>query len=497
MARNPNRMSRGSYPEYGKVVFSAQAAGAWTLQIRPKPDALDLAQRIDRKFKRPKGPITLASANAREGWLEIYPTNTTSPRHGLFGPKYPVLRTIRFEGRNMLGAGAIEEAQWVLSKLPTGFVQTPEAGLGLDHELISIVSEIETAQVTRLVVRSGLRAGLPTLAGGELTIASVQFDELRRAVRRIHDRALNQANEEKHRTVHNQVLTTVDQARFPEQPPPYRQGAIIAAIKAGSDAGLAPKDQDATLAAMAPVARKVAARKPEAVQTVVREIEAANLEELIRRYETMLAANHGEGAWQAFFKRHAFILKLAFGYPVLAMGEQISVGGGRFDGKGEKIADFAYKAALSGNLALVEIKTPGTKLFSSPPYRDGVLAPSRDLAGSVTQVLDQRYQLQTEFAVKKVQSQAWDLQAYAVQCLVIIGTDPEEGAARKSFELFRQDLKGVTVVTFQELLAKLKAILEFLQAELPDEPELADPPVTDSAGNGDDLIVSDDLTDDD
>lgn len=497
MARPSSGAARRALPDYGKIVFAAQNDGrAWTLHFRPNASGLDQANALDPSFSPPSAPVLLASRDAKERWIEIYPLNTTVPSHGLYGPKYSRLRVIRFEGRTMTSAKTLERVQWVFSKLPTGFVRSPGAGLGLNYELISIVSELEAAEVSRLVIRSGSRKGLPALNGSELTIASVQFDELRKAVRRIHAKAIDQANDEKHRTAHNILLTGADPARFPEQPPPYRQGAIIAAIKAGSDANLAPKDQDATLAAMAPVARKVAARKPEAVQTVVREIEAANLEELICRYEAMLAANHGEGVWQAFFQRHAFILKLAFGHPVLVMGEQISVGGGRFDGGGGKIADFAFKAALSGNLALVEIKTPGTKLFSSPPFRGGVLAPSRDLAGSVTQVLDQRYQLQAGFTVKQSQSQAWDLRAYAVQCLVIIGTDPEGETARKSFELFRRDLKDVTVITFQELLAKLKAILEFLQTKLPDEPELTDPAEADPGGVGDDQIIPDDLDDD-
>jgi hypothetical protein len=163
----------------------------------------------------------LVRADSAAGWLEVYPTNTTALRHGLFGPKYPVLRTIRFEKLTMLSAKAIENAQWVLGRLIDGFVTTPEAGLGIDFELMSIVDELEAADVSRLVVRAGPRKGLPALlSDGSLMIAGVQFDELRRAVRRIHDKTLDQARDEKHRTVHNTLLTVADTSRFPEKPPP-------------------------------------------------------------------------------------------------------------------------------------------------------------------------------------------------------------------------------------------------------------------------------------
>ncbi|MDX5332181.1 MAG: DUF4263 domain-containing protein, partial [Caulobacteraceae bacterium] len=339
MARNPNRSSRGVLPDHGKIIFAQQGGGAtWTLHIDPKPSSLAEAEEADPTFQAPKAPVLLAMADGREGWIETYPTNTTRPRYGLFGPKYDLLRTIRFENLNMLFAETITDARWALGRLIDGFVTTPESGLGVDFELISIVDELEAAKVSRLVVRAGPRKGLPDLLpDGSLVMAGVQFDELRRAVRRIHDKALDQARDEKHRTVHNTLLTVANPARFPVQPPPYTRGAIVAAIRAGTDAGLSIKDQDATLAAMAPVARKVASRKPQAVEALVREIELVTLEELIARFEQRLAANGDEEAWQKFFKTHPFILKLAFGYPILAMGDQISVGGGRFDGKGEKI----------------------------------------------------------------------------------------------------------------------------------------------------------------
>jgi hypothetical protein len=476
MARNPNRMQRGELPNFGSPVFSSKAEGAtWTIKFRPKPSAIEQAAQADDGFTLPSGPLLLAKGDGDEGTVEVYPHNTTAPTHNLFAPKYSVLKTIRFENLNMVSAASMEQAQWVLSRLIDGFVRTPAAGLGIDFELISIVEELEAAGVSKLIVRAGSRKGLPELdASGTLTIAGVQFEELRRAVRTIHNKALDKARHEKHRIIHNTVLTAVDQTRFPAKPPPYEKGSIIAAIRAGTEAGLAPRDQDATLAAIIPVARQIGRHKPETIQAVAREIELVSLEGLIDRYEKLLATNGSEDRWQTFFKTFPFILKLAFGYPIVAMGEQVSVGGGRFNGKGEKIADFTVMAALSGNLALVEIKKPSSPLLSSTPYREAVYAPSRELSGSIAQILDQKYQLQTDFAVKKVKSRSWDVEAYSVQCLVIIGSNPKSDNERKSFELFRRDLRQVFIITFDELLTKLKAILDFLKADLPETPTLGD-----------------------
>lgn len=468
MARGPAGGARNDLPDNGKITFAPVRKGrAWEVRYTPKAKAIETSLRAEPDYTPPRGPILIAKADTEAGWIETYPLNATRMGHGLFGPKYDVLRTIRFEALNLFGAEDWESAQYALKGLTAGFVVTPEAGLGLDYELISIVDELEAAGVSTLIVRNGPRKGLPTFDAGTLTVARIQFDEVRRGVRTIHRRALDRAMDEKHRLAHNALLTAADSTRFPETPVSHEKGAILAAIRAGVETVLPRKDREAALSAVAPLARDVVTRKPAAVQALAREVELITLEELIKRYEKLLGEDRGEAAWQTFFKTYPFALKLAFGYPIIAMGDQVSVGGGRFDGKGEKITDFTASAALSGNLALIEIKTPDTALLGKVPYREGVYAPSRDLSGSITQVLDQKYQLQIDFASKRLKSRAFDLEVYAVQCLVIVGRNPAGDDEKKSFEMFRRDLRHVLVLTFDEMLLKLKTILDFLRSDLP------------------------------
>lgn len=84
------------------------------------------------------------------------------------------------------------------------------------------------------------------------------------------------------------------------------------------------------------------------------------------------------------------------------------------------------------------------------------------MAGAVTQILDQRYQLQMEINNRKAASGQHDVFTYAIQGLVIAGRDLDDSDHRKSFELFRNGLKDVTIITFSELLHKLKALHAFL-----------------------------------
>ena len=158
----------------------------------------------------------------------------------------------------------------------------------------------------------------------------------------------------------------------------------------------------------------------------------------------MMASRHKEQDWQQFLNENPFILGLAFGYPIIVVQEQASVGGRKLSATGEKLADFLVKNSMTNNTALIEIKTPQSKLLNKTQFRDGVFTPSSaDLSGSINQVLDQRYQFQREIAMIKEKSKIFDISSYAVHCCLIIGTMPNDEEQHKSLELFRGNSKDV------------------------------------------------------
>jgi hypothetical protein len=83
---------------------------------------------------------------------------------------------------------------------------------------------------------------------------------------------------------------------------------------------------------------------------------------------------------------------------------------------------------------------------------------------AVSQVLDQKYRLQTSFTQKAYESGLVNVHPYSIQCIVIVGTSPLQRDERKSFELLRNSTKDVTIVTFDELLEKLKEIQRVFSA---------------------------------
>ena len=90
------------------------------------------------------------------------------------------------------------------------------------------------------------------------------------------------------------------------------------------------------------------------------------------------------------FQENPFILNLLFGYPIIKIQDQASVGGRKLSGKGDKVTDFLSKNVKTNNTAIVEIKKPHAKLLNATEYREGVFSPSSELSGSLNQTLDQR-----------------------------------------------------------------------------------------------------------
>ncbi|HZN51684.1 MAG TPA: Shedu immune nuclease family protein, partial [Methylomirabilota bacterium] len=129
------------------------------------------------------------------------------------------------------------------------------------------------------------------------------------------------------------------------------------------------------------------------------------------------------------------------------------------------LVDFLVRNSLTSNAALIEIKTPATKLLAVRPYRGGVYTTSEDLSGAVMQVLNYRFSLQNEFK-SLTAGLPGRLDAFEPRCVVIVGKTQEirnDDIKRRSFELFRGHSQGVVVITFDELFEKTRRLINVLE----------------------------------
>lgn len=172
--------------------------------------------------------------------------------------------------------------------------------------------------------------------------------------------------------------------------------------------------------------------------------------------------NGREEDWQELLTAESWALGQLFGAPFVIVRGKAFVGGKTFENLEGRIADFLYKNRLTGNALVVEIKTPVAALTSAP-YRQ-IFPPSTELTGAVTQVLDQKHLLMENYPHLGLDDAG--AVPFNPRAVVVIG-DLErqaiEGDKRRSFELFRNELSGVEVVTFDELAAKAEGLLELFR----------------------------------
>lgn len=179
--------------------------------------------------------------------------------------------------------------------------------------------------------------------------------------------------------------------------------------------------------------------------------------------------NADEEYWQKLLLSYSWVLEHLFTWPMTIVKGKAFVGGKNIFNTGGHIVDYLIKNTLTSNAALVEIKTPVTPLLG-PQYRTGTYNISTELSGSISQILSYQQSLLTDY--QSLTSGQQDIfHAFDPKCVVIIGNSAEletEIAKRQAFELFRNHLSDITVITFDELFMKTEQQINLLEKPLVD-----------------------------
>ncbi len=179
--------------------------------------------------------------------------------------------------------------------------------------------------------------------------------------------------------------------------------------------------------------------------------------------------NAHEEYWQEVLTENAIVLSQVFSFPVIVLKDKAYVGGKGISNSGGKIVDFLLANGVTQNAAIVEIKTPKTRLLGTE-YRQDIFSISEELTGAVNQAATYKDNLLKTYTTLAYNSdQLFD--AFSPQCLVIAGTlegQVKSKFQRRSFELFRLGLRDVQVLTFDEVFHKVKVLVDLLEGETPE-----------------------------
>jgi len=421
----------------------------------------ELPDRESSAHQRLAQGVKLVEFDSESGVVKIHPINTLSTHSDYLGPKYEQVRTLTLETPLLEDYYEGSDLESVLETLPAGFVKDFAYGLGLLKDCNRLIRLIEAeTPCDEIVFTDGNDA---TIDGKSLNLGLSRFAAIWAEIGRINDRGNRAAGRVKDVFVHNNLAATLGLSIAEFSLGRHPDSRVIARAADGIEE-LSEIERDALVDAVASESAAIAASAPEKFQQLKRDIELVGLDRLIEAYADSLEDGKTERHWQTFFEDNAFALQQVFGAPMVSVHSGASVGGRGLSGSGDKIADYLFKNSLTNNVALVEIKKPTTQLLDSREYRQGVFGPSKELNGAVTQVLDQAYNLTKNLTGLKESSRQWDLESYAVSCFVVAGRTPSasDPARQKSFELYRANSRSVTIVTYDEILERLRLLRDFL-----------------------------------
>jgi Domain of unknown function (DUF4263) len=175
--------------------------------------------------------------------------------------------------------------------------------------------------------------------------------------------------------------------------------------------------------------------------------------------------NSDEEFWQKKLEENAFVLSQVFSSPIVILKGKAYVGGKGIENTGGNVLDYLCANELTRNTLLIEIKTPLTPLLGSL-YRGDVHNVSTELAGAMMQVSNSKDALLKNCHTLKADS-ASKFEAFNPPCVVIAGNTGEltDSLRLKSFELFRNGLKDVSIIAYDELFAKIRHIVDLLEGK--------------------------------
>lgn len=441
----------------GTLTITHPRPGMVTVLFIPPAEAHEYANRPDRITIE---PLKLLEFDADQERVSIYPLHTIPTDSEFALPKYEQIRVISLPLKDGHLPESEDDLEYFLARFPRGLTKDYQYGLGFTRECVMFVDAVESLTSCKEI--RFMHTGPVAIVDDVLVVPFREFEDIRSELSRIVTRARVASSRVRQAYAHNWLAERIgiESVAYKRGTHPMIQRFADAA--AGQEP-LAEGEIDKLIDVLASQSRSIMATRPDSLAKLRSDIELVELDGLISRFSEMLKAGHQEGVWQAFFVENPFILSFASGYPFILVQNQASVGGRKLSGVGEKITDFLMKNSATNNVALFEIKSPGTKLLQATEYRSGVYGPSKELTESITQILDQRYHLTKNFPGIKDSSRQYNIESFSVHACLIAGVIPDDPDKVKSFELFRSSLRDVDVITFDELLRRAKLLRSYLR----------------------------------
>lgn len=345
----------------------------------------------------------------------------------------------------------IEFRGWpALTDLPK--LLRPSTRISLSHKRVAPVMRALYARYPKLTKLIFSKTGKTKISAQTATFAWSDFEEICRAVGKEIG-----LFETRRRVAITNGLASLS-SNFTETNAVLSKGGFSHLIEPyGDNITLSQADTDAVLKLVDHVPLGNVTVTENFIQTK-NKVNVAYLETVIAEYERLLTVKgDNEKEWQSFFDTHGWILASVFPYQVILYKKEAYVGGKTVENSEGRVVDFLFQNGFRDNYALLEIKTHNKGLMKSTAYRaPDAFAQHEDCSGAVSQCLDQKNTFLTEMGLKN--------KSLDPKVVLIIGQKSGLSDNQSSaFELMRNNLKNVDIVTFDEVLEKIRGLRSILQ----------------------------------
>lgn len=201
------------------------------------------------------------------------------------------------------------------------------------------------------------------------------------------------------------------------------------------------------------------------------------------KFKSNLNLDNPEGFWQKYFSENDWIFGYGLKYVFLELlSQQPHYGNTTYDGKGGQRGDFLTSSAATVRFTvLVEIKRTDSSLFKKESgrikkYRNGAAQISEELIGAVSQLQINCQTWEKSSGKEENFEHLSNEHIFTVnpKGILIIGNTSEfsnDRDARNTFELFRTQLSGIEIITFDEVYERAKFIVENKSISVSEMPE--------------------------
>jgi len=339
-------------------------------------------------------------------------------------------------------------------------------GLGFTRNLSSIIKELEDIpRVSNILVS---KKDFTSIKADKITFNISDLENIFKSLKPFNDKQFKER-----RRITKNLLAEIIPSRFKKDVSRYTKGDLTAFIISKDLKNNKISEEDAkNIVEILPEEIK----EQQIIYKIEEKIKSIKIKKAKKDFEKLKSQKNDseclERRWHNFFKENNWIFSYVLLLPAVIYGDEMYVGGKNIKNKGGTIVDFLYKNPLSNNVCIIEIKTHKTPICNKTLYRGTDVFPfNGKFTGAINQVLIQKNKLLKNYlSLRKEELEDKKtnefIDVFNPKCVLVVGSISDMiKKQQNNFDIFRNSMGNVEIITFDEIEKKLDYFISLLEIE--------------------------------